>query len=384
MCVPCVSFYSCVFINYLLIRLSDFVVLKFVPMMEGENSICVECQLVEKDTSKLITCMYCFSEAHYKCRNIVGNAARRIKNTMYFCSLNCSSIYQRIMEMQNGTKSIVEALSAELKGVVASVVSQELMNFRTEVQQITTAIENSQQFLSDKFDSIVTDFQELKNENENLKLEVEKLKYTLKAMSKTVNTLELNVDSTARQANCNNAMVFGTPYLPEENTQEIVRNIITCYGLSIDADAIVSADRLGGRTKVRNSLIPIRVVFRNGDIKEEVFEKKKQFGKLISSSVNADFVINGKPTIISMRDELSPLGLKLLNEMREYQEKLNIKYVWSSRGGNILVKKTEHSKPEIIKTRNDLCELIDRYSKESPIKVTPSPKRKCTNNGANE
>lgn len=352
--------------------------------MEGEDSICVECNKVEKDTSKLVTCMYCFAEAHYKCRNIVGNAARRIKDRMYFCSHNCSSIYQRIMEMQSQKNSIVEALSAELKGVVTNAVSQEMKNFRSEVRQITTAIENSQQFLSDKFDGIVTDFQELKRENENLKLEVGMLKQTQKAMSKTVGTLELTVDRSAREANCNNAIVLGVPYRPDENTLEIVGNIIACYGMSIDAGAIVSADRLGGKNKISNSLIPIRVIFKDGEVKEAVFAKKKEFGKLLSSSVNANFLINGKPTTISMRDELTPLSLELLNEMRQYQEKLNIRYVWSSRGGNVLVKKTEHSKPEIIRTRDDMHELINRYSNKSPIKNTPSPKRKCTNNSGNK
>ena len=84
-----------------------------------------------------------------------------------------------------------------------------------------------------------------------------------------------------------------------------------------------------------------------------------------------------------MRDELTPLSLQLLAEMRIHQEKLNIKYVWSSRGGNVLVKKNEQSKPEIIKTRDDLYELVNRYSKNSPVKETPSPKRKCGNHSKN-
>lgn len=352
--------------------------------MEGEDSICVDCKKVEKDPSKLITCMYCFTEAHYKCRNLIGSAARRIKDRMYFCSHNCSSIYQRITEMQNQKSSIVDTLAAELKGAVSNAVTQEMKNVRSEVQQITTAIEKSQQFLSDKFDAIVTDFQELKKENENLKLEIDRLKHTQLAMSKLVHKLEHNVDKHDRQANCNNAIVLGVPFCPDENTLEIVRKVITCYGLNIETDAIMSADRLGGKNKMKNSLIPIRVIFKNGHTKDNVFAKKKELGKLLSSSVNENFVINGRPTTITMRDELTPLSLELLSEMREHQEKLNIKYVWASRGGNVLVKKNEHSKPEIIKTRNDLYELINRYSNKSPVKQTPSPKRKCSNNNSNQ
>lgn len=345
--------------------------------MEGEDSICVECKKTEKDVSKLVTCMYCFSEAHYKCRNLVGNALRRIKDRMYFCSHNCSSIYQRITEMQNQKSSIVETLAAELKGAVSNAVSQEMKNFKNEVQLITAAIEKSQEFLSEKFDAIVTDFKELKRENVELKLEIDRLKHTQHAMSKIVHKLEHNVDISARQANCNRAIVLGVPFFPDENTLEIVRKVTTCYGLSIDTDAIMSAERLGGKNKTNFALIPIRVTFRDGNTKEVVFAKKKELGKLLSSSVNERYVINGKPTTITMRDELTPLSLELLSAMREHQEKLSIKYVWSSRGGNILVKKNEHSKPEMIKTRDDLYELINRYSNKSPVKETPSPKRKC-------
>lgn len=348
--------------------------------MAGEDRICVECKNVEKDASKLLTCMYCFSEAHYSCRNISSNAARRMKDKMYFCSPNCSSIYQRIVEMQNNKTSIVEALAAELKNVVFNAVSQEMKMVKNEVQQITAAVENSQQFLSDKFEAIVSDFLELKRENEKLKEEIEKLKHKQQAMSKKVNTLEHNMDKSVRQANCNNAVVLGVPYYPHENTYEIVNKVITCYGLNVQSDAIVSAERLSGKNKTVNSLIPIRVIFKDGDTKENIFARKKECGRLLSSSINEKYVINGKPTTIAMRDELSPLSLELLKEMRGYQEKLNLKYVWSSRGGNVLVKRNEHSKPEIVKTRDDIYEMINRYKNTRRGNETFSPKSKCDNN----
>lgn len=133
--------------------------------MDGDST-CVVCKKAEKDTSKLITCMYCFSEAHYKCRNIVGTAARRIKDSLYFCSQDCSCIYKRIMDMQDQKSSLINSLAVELKAAVSHAVSQEMSNVRCEVKQVTTAIEKSQEFLSAKFDSIVTDFQALKMENE--------------------------------------------------------------------------------------------------------------------------------------------------------------------------------------------------------------------------
>lgn len=352
--------------------------------MESECAICVECNKIEKDASKIITCMYCFSEAHYKCRNITGNAVRRIKERMYFCSHNCSSIYQRIIEMQNHKSSIVESLAVELKGAVASAVSQEIQNFRCEVKQITTAIEKSQDFLSSKFDGIVTDFHELKRENECLKQNIDKLKDTQQILSKTVHKLEHQVDKSNRDKNCNNAVILGVPFIPGENTKEIVQKVIACFGVTVNSDEIVSAARLNAKNKPIHSLVPIRVVFKNENIKEIVFSKKRGIGKLLSSSIDPSYMINAKPTTVTMRDELTPLSMELLTEMRGYQEKLQLKYVWCSRGGNVLVKKNENSKPEIIKTRDDIIELVSRYSGKSPSKETPSPKRKRNDNNSNK
>lgn len=350
-----------------------------------ESAICVECKKVEKDASKLITCMYCFSEAHLKCRNIVGSAIRRIRERLYFCSHDCSSIYQKIIEMQNYKSSIVDSLATELKGAVAHAVTCEMQNVRSEVKQITTAIENSQEFLSTKFDSIVTDFQELKKEIESLKREIDRMKNTQQALSKTVHKLEHQVDKSNRDANCNNAMILGVPFAPDENVQEIAQKVISCIGATIDPDAIASVSRLNAKNKPKNSLVPIRVVFKQEGAKETVFNKKRDCGKLMSSSVDPSFIINGQPTTVTFRDELTPLSLELLNEMRSYQEKLKIKYVWSSRGGNVLVKKNENSKPEIVKTRNDVLELVNRYTRggSSSPKDTPSPKRKCGSSNLN-
>lgn len=324
--------------------------------------------------------MYCFSEAHLKCRNIVGNAVRRIRERMYFCSHNCSSIYQRIIEMQNNKSSIVESLAVELKGAVANAVSQEMQNVRSEVQQVTAAIEKSQDFLSTKFDAIVTDFQELKKENVSLKREIDKMKNTQLSLSKTVYKLEHQVDKANRDANSKNAMILGVPFTPDENTPEIAQKIITCLGVNVAPDAITTVARLNTKNKPKHSLIPIRVVFKDNCVKETVFSKKKECGKLLSTSVDPSLLINGNPTTVYIRDELTPMSLELLNEMRAQQENLKIKYVWSSRGGNVLIKKTENSKPEVIRNRDDLNEMVNRYRGSSSPKDTPSPKRKCGNN----
>lgn len=137
--------------------------------MESEVACCVVCRKNETDPKKFVTCMYCFSIAHFKCRNITGSAVSKMRTAMYFCTVNCSDIYKRIMEVQDKRSSMIDTLASELKATVASIVTQQMVNVKSEVRLVTAAIENSQDFLSAKFDNIVSEFKNLEAENERLK-----------------------------------------------------------------------------------------------------------------------------------------------------------------------------------------------------------------------
>lgn len=342
---------------------------------QSDAVYCVECKKRENDPSKLITCLYCFSSAHFKCRNIIGNAIRKVKENMYFCSSKCSEIYKKIVEMQNSRSAMITELSMEIKKTVSNVVSAELQDMRAEVNTVVKAIEDSQQFLSSKFDSIVTDVQDLKSDNVRLNSEVDELKKSQSSLTAFVNKLEVKADKANRDSICNNAVILGVPVHADENIPELVSKVAECIGVDLPSDALLSAARVSSSSASENKLVPIRIVFKDKSVKEMFFSKKKEFGQLASSSVNRSLVLNGKPTNVAIRDELTPFSLELLQEMREVQKKLNLKFVWAGRDGVILVKKNEHSKPEIIRNRNDLSSFILRSSSHSSP-GSPSPKRK--------
>lgn len=335
--------------------------------MNSEVIICTVCTQQEVDPKKLITCMYCFASVHLKCRGIMGSAIHRIRETMYFCTPNCSEIYKRIIDMQSNKTSMIASLTSEIKLAVSNAVSAEMHNIRSEVKSITSAIESSQEFLSSKFDGIVSDFNELKVENEKLKKELDNLRQNQSSMIDTVNKLEMHVDKVYKETATNNVMFLGLPSFPNENTVELVRATCKCVGVDVDPTSIVSASRFPSN-KVGSSLVPIKVAFKDRSVKELLLTKKKALGKLSSTTVNDRLLLNGKPTNITIRDELTPLSLEMLHELRESQERLNIKYIWAGRGGTVLLKKDEHAKLEIIKNRSDVNRILGRFmnSKISP------------------
>lgn len=345
-------------------------------MKSDDVYVCTICTKKETDGSNFLTCMYCFTSSHFKCKNIVGNAVRRMRESDYFCSPDCSAIYQRIILMQNNNQSLMSSFAAEMKAVISAAVTNEMRSLKTEVKQITASIEKSQEFLAAKFDEIVADFKDLKVENEKLKNEIDQLKNSQNQLKSEVHKLEAIVDKSDKAALDNNIVLWGIPASPDENLLNVVDKLFHCLGLEVNSNVVTSAERIFDNNKNNNTLVPIRIVFCDKKSKEKVLDRKKQFGKLLSTAIDEKFVVNGRALNVTLRDELSPLSLELLKELRESQELLNIKYVWTGRGGVVLVKKADDSKPELVKTRDDLSRIMCRFSQDSNFTGQfPSPKR---------
>lgn len=247
--------------------------------MDNESICCVVCNKQESDRNKIITCMYCFSCAHFKCRNIIGSAINRMRGNPYFCTSNCSEIYKRIVEMQTSHSSMISTLTAELKATISSVVADQMVNVKAEVRSVTAAIEKSQDFLSAKFDDIVSDFKDLKAENECLKQRVNELTESHSKLTRFVNQLESNVDRSDRKTVSKNAVLLGLPYLANENVLAIANKTIVQTGAHLEHDSVASATRLYVSNK-SNVMIPIQIEFKDVNTKEQVLSAKKSLGKL--------------------------------------------------------------------------------------------------------
>lgn len=285
-------------------------------------------------------------------------------------------------------KDISAQLSSQLNNIVENVVSDQLRQVRKDMRQelktVTSAVEHSQDFLSSKFDAIASDFKDLKSENEQLKREVDSLKRSHCSLSEVVHSLESNVDNTNKTAVSNNAIVFGMPSSPNENVNNLIKLTFDCIGAVLPPDAVVSVSRLYAKNFNNNknltSNIPIRVTFKDTVYKEMVVLKKQEYGPLQPSKINDTFQNSSNITI---RDELTPLMMGLLKEMRALQPILNIKYVWTGRGGVILVKKNDGSTVEKISNRNDLNRIKSLFAKRELLSKN-SNSRNINNNSSDD
>lgn len=263
----------------------------------------------------------------------------------------------------NKNLSIVASITSELK----STVLAEMNNMTTEIKSCVTAIESSQQFLSSKFEEIMHEFCKLKVENVRLKQELEILKKSQDTFKSNVNKLEMYVDSAHKEKNLNNMVFLGLPQIPNENVVELVIQTSKAIGVELESEAIVSAVRIGSPNKA-NIIPPVKVVFKQQSVKKRLLEKKRELGILSSTDINNNLTFNRRPTKITVREELTPLSLQLLRDLRAQQKLLDIKYVWVGRDGSILVKKSEESRSETIKNYDQLKHFILQH--QNPIVAT--------------
>lgn len=199
------------------------------------------CEKLESDANKLLTCLYCFSSAHFKCRNITGKAVNRVKSSKFFCTIRCSEMFKRINDMLSNKTSVINTVSNELKSIVSNIVVSQLGIMKSEVKSVSNAIESSQQFLSSKFDDILQEYQKLKQENETLKQHVSDLKISYSILEKSVNGMEGKFDKAELEELSNNAIFLGIPFSPNENVADLVCKTASHIGVPLKSDSLVSA-----------------------------------------------------------------------------------------------------------------------------------------------
>lgn len=346
--------------------------------MSEEAIICVTCNKEEKDPKKVIECSYCHKCDHFKCKNIIGNAIRKLRELTYFCSLECQEFYQRTTRNLVAENQVLN----ELHTVLAEV--RETRSDMKAVKSTIDDMEKFQNFLSGQLDTLLAEMKTMKLEHSTLKANVEVIEKKYHSVCNTVDSLEMEVDRINRASISKNTIILGIPAKSNEVPEQIVHKIAASVGLQLPAGAVLEAKRLISKETARfdNKTHPIKITFSEVRHKEELFSKKQKHGLLLSSAVDPTYT--GTVSKVILRDELTPYGMRLLKKVREIQDLVELKFVWPGRNGVILTNKNENSKIEAIRCHTDAeqlerMNLTRQLSSSSPntsADLEPNPKRR--------
>lgn len=236
--------------------------------------------------------------------------------------------------------------------LVSTIVTQE-------VKLVADQLIENQKAMSSMFDdamlkvqSLSNELQQLKRENENLKKSMNTLAEYTKSLQNDVDRHEVHQDAQYRKNLSCNAVITGIPRTANENTEGIVGRMLSVIGCKIPMESIVSCERIKSSLALNS---PIKMVFTNFNQKQQLIEAKKSFGKLTSADLLPINAQEGTAVCnVNIRNDLTPLSVSLLHELRQYQSAKQLAYVWPGITGDILVKLKNDSKPIPIRSRMDV------------------------------
>lgn len=173
-----------------------------------------------------------------------------------------------------------------------------------------------------------------------------------------------------------NLIINGIPKPDEhENIKEVVSNIFSYMGMSIESDTIESSWRIHNK----NDSPPVIVKLKNKIVKEKILKLRKiNNGQSEGKSLYAkDFGFNSDKQIF-INEELTQPTRKLLNEAKKQLKNKNFKFIWITEG-KVLAKKNESSKTHFIRNIYDVQDLIKKYEEEDSATDRNQPSGSGTN-----
>ena len=255
-------------------------------------------------------------------------------------------------------------------------IKLELQTLKASIDLLTdrcNTLENSQQFLSNKYDTVVQTLQNVKEQVTKLDRKYKDATGSLEAKQtnmadmadKTQETLyriDCSLDETQQYLRRDCLEITGVPITSHDNPKLLVKEIGTLIGAEIDDSHIAAAHRLPDSKNVKNRLI---VKFLQRDKREEVYKKRKHLvGKSVHQlpSIRAEIGESvSRDNKIYINESLTSYRKRLFGRIKDYKRKNNVKYLWTS-NGKIMLKVNEASATEAFTTHEEFEDYLDQIS----------------------
>ena len=255
-------------------------------------------------------------------------------------------------------------------------IKLELQTLKASIDLLTdrcNTLENSQQFLSNKYDTVLQTLQNVKEQVTKLDKKYKDATGSLEAKQtnmadmadKTQETLyriDCSLDETQQYLRRDCLEITGVPITSHDNPKLLVKEIGTLIGAEIDDSHIAAAHRLPDSKNVKNRLI---VKFLQRDKREEVYKKRKHLvGKSVHQlpSIRAEIGESvSRDNKIYINESLTSYRKRLFGRIKDYKRKNNVKYLWTS-NGKIMLKVNEASATEAFTTHEEFEDYLDQIS----------------------
>ena len=154
--------------------------------------------------------------------------------------------------------------------------------------------------------------------------------------------------------------ITGVTIKRDDNPKLIVKEIGSLIGVEIEDSDIAAAQKLPDSKKVKNRMI---VKFLQREEREEVYKRRRNLvGKntshLPSQSAAETSAGNSK---IFINESLTTYRKRLFGRIKEFKQKNNAKYLWTS-NGKIMLKVNETSATQAFTTHEEFEDYLDQIN----------------------
>lgn len=251
------------------------------------------------------------------------------------------------MESAGVRKSLDRSVHNFNSVITKNITNHELLKA---VEKLTTKVDELQQlveFNSEIMDIIKKSVENLTQENKNLKKEQIKLKTEITVLQNELSSVKnLKRNYIAREQNL---IILGVS--TEESEKSAVKKISEKLGVTLEEKEFTSK-----RLPSKSLSNPILVTFKSKNIRDQILEKRKEFGKLnseilgLKGSLKTDIFVNE-----DIEKEVRDLYLKA-RQLRQH----NYRFVWC-KDGKVFCRQTINSKVILINNENkiELLKICD-------------------------
>lgn len=195
-------------------------------------------------------------------------------------------------------------------------------------------IKLSQEFMSNKFDEILSSINTLQEENKQLKNENTQLKHDLLYIDNKLRSVEQEQENLRLYSRRDCLEFHGIPVTNEENTDEIIQRVAELLKVDLLESDISTSHRLP-TTKGQPIII---AKFTRRTTRDNLYSARSNLRKFSSTSLG--YTHNNK---LFINESLTALSKQLFWQVRQFKKEHNFKYCWTKYGKVYLRKDDAHA-----------------------------------------
>lgn len=232
-------------------------------------------------------------------------------------------------------RKYIDPASSQLNSTTTIWEPEADANVLQELKKVTselTELKNSVQYMSDKYDELLTELKAEKDENKQLKEDMAQLNANHESLHSRFEAIENDWNNSKQELIRNNVVVFG--FSDQASNTQDVRNTVDKLLQKVNIEEVDAITDCYQRRSFNNRAGAIVLKFRNNNTKSVFLRVAKRL-EINTSDLG---LCNRKTNTIRLTEQLTPMNQQLLNEARQLRSH-GFKFIWS-RNGRIYGRKT--------------------------------------------